>query len=167
MKRRPISLLHLAKSGLRVHPYTLQNSSGCFCPLSHHHTSNPATGSHARSCHHTASHVSQIMLYALDHELLHTFFFPSFWYRLILISAIQRMLFQKWSGFFRCRHGSWVRVLIPLCVLCVLCGCLLLLATLLPTLTCSQSRCLYLGHSYTVLCQFVVSLTLSCSFLDF
>ncbi len=30
------------------------------------------------------------------------FFLPSFWYRLILISAIQRMLFQKWSGFFRC-----------------------------------------------------------------
>ncbi len=25
---------------------------------------------------------------------------PSFWYRLILISAVQRMLFQKWSGFF-------------------------------------------------------------------
>ncbi len=35
-------------------------------------------------------------------SLRHTFFFPSFWYRLILISAIQRMLFQKWSGFFRC-----------------------------------------------------------------
>ncbi len=35
-------------------------------------------------------------------SLLHTFFFPSFWYRLILISAIQRMLFQKCSGFFRC-----------------------------------------------------------------
>ncbi len=35
-------------------------------------------------------------------SLLHTFFCPSFWYRLILISAVQRMLFQKWSGFFRC-----------------------------------------------------------------
>ncbi len=35
-------------------------------------------------------------------SLLHTFFFSSFWYRLILISAIQRMLFQKWSVFFRC-----------------------------------------------------------------
>ncbi len=29
------------------------------------------------------------------------FFILSFWYRLILISAVQRMLF-KWSGFFRC-----------------------------------------------------------------
>ncbi len=35
-------------------------------------------------------------------SLLHTFFYPSFWYRLILISAVQRMLFQNWSGFFRC-----------------------------------------------------------------
>ncbi len=35
-------------------------------------------------------------------SLRHTFFFPSFWYRLIFISAIQRLLFQKWSGFFRC-----------------------------------------------------------------
>ncbi len=35
-------------------------------------------------------------------SFLHTFFFASFWHRLILISAIQRMLFQKWSGFFRC-----------------------------------------------------------------
>ncbi len=35
-------------------------------------------------------------------SLLHTFFFLSFWNRLILISAVQRMLFQKWSGFFRC-----------------------------------------------------------------
>ncbi len=29
------------------------------------------------------------------------FFFPSFWYRLILISAVQKMLFQKWFGFCR------------------------------------------------------------------
>ncbi len=35
-------------------------------------------------------------------SLLHTFFFPSFWYRFILISAVQRMLFQTCSGFFRC-----------------------------------------------------------------
>ncbi len=35
-------------------------------------------------------------------SLLHIFFFPSFWYRLVLISAVQRMLFQKWSGFFGC-----------------------------------------------------------------
>ncbi len=27
------TLLHLAESGQRVHPYTLQNSSVCFCPL--------------------------------------------------------------------------------------------------------------------------------------
>ncbi len=30
------TLLHLAESGQRVYPYTLQNSSSCFCPLSHH-----------------------------------------------------------------------------------------------------------------------------------
>ncbi len=51
-------------------------------------------------------HASQMMLYALDHELLQAFsilfFLPSFWYRFILISTVQRMLFQKWSGFFRC-----------------------------------------------------------------
>ncbi len=35
-------------------------------------------------------------------SLLHTFFFPSFWYRLILVLSVQRMLFQKWSGFFIC-----------------------------------------------------------------
>ncbi len=29
-------------------------------------------------------------------SLFHTFFFLSFWYRLNLISAVQRMLFQKW-----------------------------------------------------------------------
>ncbi len=41
-------------------------------------------------------------------SLLHTFFCPSFWYRLILISAVQRMLFQKWSGFFRCFWQSLI-----------------------------------------------------------
>ncbi len=30
------------------------------------------------------------------------FFLRSFWYRLILISAVQKMLFQKCSGFFGC-----------------------------------------------------------------
>ncbi len=35
-------------------------------------------------------------------SLFHTFFFLSFWYRLILISAVWRILLQKWSGFFRC-----------------------------------------------------------------
>ncbi len=47
-------------------------------------------------------HVSQMMLYDSDHELLHTFFFPSFWYRSILISSVHGMLFQKYSGFFKC-----------------------------------------------------------------
>ncbi len=32
-------------------------------------------------------------------SLLQTFFFPSFCYRLILISNLQKMLFQKWSDF--------------------------------------------------------------------
>ncbi len=43
-------------------------------------------------------------------SLLHTFFFPSFWYRLILISAIQRMLFQKCSGFL---DVFWQRLIRP------------------------------------------------------
>ncbi len=42
------------------------------------------------------------MLYDSDHELFHTFFFPSFWYRSILISSVHWMLFQKYSGFFKC-----------------------------------------------------------------
>ncbi len=70
-------------------------------------TSNPepleAMHAHAITLIH---HVSQMMFYALDHELFQDFsilfFFPSFWYRLVLISAIHRMLFQKWSGFVRC-----------------------------------------------------------------
>ncbi len=33
-------------------------------------------------------------------SLLQTSYFLSFWYRLILISAVQRMLFKKCSGFF-------------------------------------------------------------------
>ncbi len=48
--------------------------------------------------------VSQIMFFGswAVPSLLHTFVFPSFWYRLILISAVQRMLFWKWSCLFRC-----------------------------------------------------------------
>ncbi len=76
------------------------------------------------------------------------FLFPSFWYRLILISAVQRMLLQKWSGFFRYCHGSWVCVLIPLCVLCVLCGCLLLLATSIPNQVLSPASCCQYWVSY-------------------
>ncbi len=49
-----------------------------------------------------AMHAHAIALLLHVPSLLHTFFFPSFWYRLILISAVQRMLFQKWSCFFRC-----------------------------------------------------------------
>ncbi len=50
-------------------------------------------------------HVSQMMLYALDYQLFQAFSVllspVKFWYKLILISAVQRMLFQKWSGFFK------------------------------------------------------------------
>ncbi len=57
-------------------------------------------------------HVSQMMLHALDHELFQAFsilFLPIIQgYRLILISAVQRMLFQKWSGFFRCFWQSLI-----------------------------------------------------------
>ena len=33
-------------------------------------------------------------------SLLHTSFFPSVWYRLILVSSVQRMLFQNWAGLY-------------------------------------------------------------------
>ncbi len=48
-------------------------------------------------------------------NLLHTFFFQSFWYRLILISAVQRMLFQKCSGFFRCFLAKCNQALFAAC----------------------------------------------------
>ncbi len=102
------TLLHLAESGQTVYPCTLQNSSGCFCPLSLHHLT-PVTQCHWKPCTLMPSHCSTmyhrwccvLWSWAVP-SLLHTFFFLSFWYRLILISAVQRILFQKWSGFFRC-----------------------------------------------------------------
>ncbi len=44
----------------------------------------------------TQLHVSQMMLY-LDH--LHTYFILQFWYRLLFMSAFQRMLLKKWFGY--------------------------------------------------------------------
>lgn len=35
-------------------------------------------------------------------SLLHIVLFPSFWYKLIFVASVQRLLFQNWSGFFRC-----------------------------------------------------------------
>ncbi len=62
-------------------------------------TKTPVTQSHwkPRSCI-TPLRVSQMMLFGSSWavpRLLQTFFFPSFWYRLILISVIQRILFQE------------------------------------------------------------------------
>ncbi len=37
-----------------------------------------------------------------------TFFFLSFWYRLILILAVQRMIFKNWSGILRCFWQSLI-----------------------------------------------------------
>ena len=34
--------------------------------------------------------------------LHHTLLFPSFWYKLIFVSSVQRILFQNFKGFFRC-----------------------------------------------------------------
>ncbi len=64
----------------------------------------PITQRHAITLLH---HVSQmVLLYMFGSwavpSLLHTCFFPSFWYRLILISAIPECFFQNWSGFFIC-----------------------------------------------------------------
>ncbi len=50
-------LLHLAESGQRVYPYTLQNSSGCFCPLPCHQTT-PVTQCHWKPCTLMPSHCS-------------------------------------------------------------------------------------------------------------
>ena len=35
-------------------------------------------------------------------SLLHILLFPSFWYKLIFVSSVHKMLFQKWAGFCRC-----------------------------------------------------------------
>ena len=35
-------------------------------------------------------------------SLLHTLLFPSFWYKLIFVSSVHRMLFQNCTGSFRC-----------------------------------------------------------------
>ncbi len=83
-----------------------------FCHIINKHTSNSATGSHACSCHHTAppcftDDVVCFGSWAVP-SLPHTFFFPLFGYRLILISANQRMLFKKLSGFFRCVWQSLI-----------------------------------------------------------
>ncbi len=71
---------------LRIHPAASVTSSL--------NTSNPvpleAMHAHATTLLH---HVSQMMLNALDRELFHT---------LILISAVQRIIFQKCSVFLRC-----------------------------------------------------------------
>lgn len=61
-----------------------------------------ADGSQACTCHH---HVLQKMWCALGHELFQFFsklLFPLFWFTLILVSSVQRTLFQNWAGFFRC-----------------------------------------------------------------
>ncbi len=67
---------------------------------------NTVTQCHWKPCMLMPSHCSMFHRWCFGSwavpSLLHTFFFPSFWYRLILISAVQRMLFQTWSGFFRC-----------------------------------------------------------------
>ncbi len=94
------ALTDLTESGQRVYPCSLQNSSSC-CLLSQHWTA--VTQCHWKPCtlmQRSLLHVSQMMSYALDHDLFQAFsrlFFPSFGYRLILISAVQRTLFQKWS----------------------------------------------------------------------
>ncbi len=50
-------LLHLAESGQTVYPYTIQNSSGCFCPLQCHQKT-PATQCHWKPCTLMPSHCS-------------------------------------------------------------------------------------------------------------
>ncbi len=79
-------------------------AASVLCHIINKHYLPSATGSHARSCHHTAplcftDDVVWFWSWAFQ-SLFRTFFFPSFWNRLILISAVQRMLFQK--RFFRC-----------------------------------------------------------------
>ncbi len=87
------TLLHLTESGQRV--YISQYTSELIRLLLSSvtlslNTSNPVPleAMHAHSIIH---HVSQMMLCALYRELFQAFVFLSFWYRFILISAIQRM----------------------------------------------------------------------------
>lgn len=95
------TLKHLAESVQKVHPY---NSSGCFCLLSHHQQTL------VTQCHWQHAHAITLPPLCFTKDvvcfgswavpgLLHIFFFPSFWYRLILVSSVQRMLFQYWAGF--------------------------------------------------------------------
>ncbi len=89
-----------------------------FLSFCHIITKQPrATGSHAAHASHcsTVLHRGCCMLWSRAvPSLLHTFFFPSFWYRWILISAVQTMLFKKCSGFLDvfCQSVIWP------CLLC-------------------------------------------------
>ncbi len=87
------TVLHLTESGQTVYLYTLYNSLF----ITKHSNSEPLEA--MQLMHHTAPHSTTDDVVCFDHELFHTSCFPSFWYRLILISTVQRMLFQKRSGF--------------------------------------------------------------------
>ncbi len=99
----------LAESGQRVYPYTLQNESGCFCLLSHHHET-PVTQCYWKPCTLTPSllyQVSQMMLYALDHELFQAFsilFLPVILVQVELKFQLSKECFSKvvFNIFFRC-----------------------------------------------------------------
>ncbi len=92
------TLLDLAKSGQRVAYIPI------FCSLlpSSLHTSKPsATGSHARSYHAPHVHRWCCTLWIMSCSMHSPYFFlpVQSGYRLILISAVQKMLFQKWLAF--------------------------------------------------------------------
>ncbi len=83
--------------GVRIHP-----AASVLCHIISKHQWPSAAGSHAA---HAIIHCSTMFhrwrffgSWVVP-SLLHTISFPSFWYRMMLISAVERMLFQKWSGF--------------------------------------------------------------------
>ncbi len=83
----------MVESGQTVYPWTLQDTQYHWKPCMLM-TSHCSTVFHWWCC--------MLWIMSCSKPSPYTFFFPSFWYRLILISAVQRMLFQKWSVFFRC-----------------------------------------------------------------
>lgn len=104
------TLLHLAESGQTYIPipFRIHLAASVFCHIINKHQWPRATWGYACLCHHTASSVFYrrcCMLWIMSCFKL--FFFPSFWYRLILVSLVQRMLFQNWSGEWRLGWMLW------------------------------------------------------------
>lgn len=91
-------LKHLGKSKQIMYPYALHSSSWHFCQLSHHqwYKGTSSIGRYACPWH-------KMKWYASDHEqfLPFSILFLSFWFKLIFVSSLYRILFQNCTVFFR------------------------------------------------------------------